>query len=96
MKMEIDAVVSPDAAGPARADALIVPAQKTGSDVIPPAVVLLARGDGRTVQLVLSTAEARMLGEVLITCGCYAEGGPPPTMKPAAAAPPIIINGGRA
>lgn len=93
--MEIDATISPDAAGPARADALIVPAQKTDRDVIPPAVVLLARGDGRTVQLVLSTAEARMLGELLITCGCYAEGGPPPTVKPAAVSP-IIINGGRA
>ena len=95
MRMEIDATISPDAAGPARADALIIPEVKDGRDVQSAAVVLLARGDGRTVQLVLSTAEARMLGEVLITCGCYAEGGPPPTVKPTKPAP-IIINGGRA
>lgn len=90
MKLEIAAVMTPDAAGPARAEALIVPGPT-------PAVLFLAKGDGRTVQIVLSSAEARVLGEMLITCGCVAEGGPPPSLDPpAASGAPRIVHGGRA
>ena len=96
MKMDIEKTITPQAAGPARMTAGIVPGERQASgDFNLPSVAVLACGEGRTVQFILSTAEARALGEVLLVCGAVAEGGSPPVLQRAPASP-IILNGGRA
>jgi hypothetical protein len=94
MKLDVDTIFSADAAGPGRATCAIVGEQRGPRDVVPASVAFIVQGDGRTVRLHLSTAEARGLGEMLIVCGAVADGGPPPVI--ARPAPPIIVHGGRA
>ena len=90
VKMEIEAVVNVGATQGITCG--IVPAVKGPRDVEPAAVAMLASFGGRTVKLMLSTIEARALGEALLVAGCIAEGGQPPVLAPAPASP-LILNG---
>jgi hypothetical protein len=93
MKMEIDSVISAGSAGPAQAEFAIVPAVRGPRDVTPAGVSFVVKGEGRTVRFLLGTAEARAIGEMMLVCGCVAEGGPPPVLAPVAPASPLILNG---
>lgn len=92
MKLDIDFVVNPQAAGPARADCAIVPGREGVTGYSPAGVAFVLMGEGRTVRVSLSTLEARAIGEMLLVCGAVAEGGSPPVIAPPAS--PLIINGG--
>lgn len=96
MKLVVDDVVTPQAAGPGRAQCAIVQGQKTGTDVVPSGVAMMAMGEGRTVRFMLSPTEAQALGMMLIVCGCTAEGGPPPVAVVEPPKPLIVHSGGRA
>jgi len=80
MNLDVDMTLTPAAAGAARATAAIVPGKRGPKDVTPAGVVLLFMGEGRTVRALLSPQEAQMLGMMLVTCACVAEGGPPPSV----------------
>jgi hypothetical protein len=96
MKLEIDTVLNPLAAGPARASFLIVP----GEGGKPNRVACIIMGEGKTIRMMLDAAEARGLGEMALVCGCVAEGGPPPMAQAPKAFElplprPVIFNGGK-
>ncbi len=95
MKVDIDKALNPQAAGAWRGNACIVPGRRTPQGVEPAQVAIVLMGEGQTVRILLSTLEARALGEMFLVCGAVAEGGSPPVAEP----PPtshLIIKGGRA
>ena len=93
MKMQIDKVLTPQAAGAPQMTVAIVPQHRGPRDVVPAQIALMAVGGGETVRIMLSTEEARMFGEMLITCGCVAEGGHPPVVQAEPEPQPLIIGG---
>lgn len=100
MKIDIDKALSPTSAGAWRGNACIVPGRRGPKDVEPAGVAVVLMGEGQTIRILLSTLEARGLGEMLLVCGAVAEGGPPPVVAPAEPAGGAyakhVINSGRA
>ncbi len=92
MKMEIEPLINPQAAGPARANAAIVEAQRGPRDVVPAFVIHTASCEGRVVNFAYSGEEAIQMGQLLLVCGAIALGGSPPVVSPAPPSP-LIVNG---
>lgn len=96
MKLEIDTVLSPAAAGPARGNFMIIPPHVGPlGEKVPGSVAFVIVGDGKTVRIMLEAAESIGLGQMALVCGCFLEGGPPPVAAAPEPFKPIIFNGGK-
>lgn len=95
MKLDIDPVLNPQAAGAPRFSVAILGKQNGPKDIVPGGVAHLTMGDGKTIRMLYSPEEAIALGQMLITCGCIAAGGMPPVVAEPAASPLILNGNGR-
>lgn len=89
MKLEIDRVLNPQAAGLVRAGCMLVVERDGGPPV---GVQLLIVGDGQTVRITCLGDEAIKLGQEAIVNGVLVVGGMPPVVLAAPPPSPIVLN----